>query len=111
MALGPGVVNHVLGPVGVGTLLHPEDSVIVRRGRHQILAPVAIDVHGVDESGLTQIEVGMPNPLTGSRIWRRFKPTLPGNYVDAPIAVDIARTDSMTIRFCTHYMLNELAVL
>src|ERR1035438_1480512 len=98
MTLRPRVVNHVLGPVGIRTLLHPEDSVIVRGGGHQVLATVAINIHGVNKSGLAEIEVRMPDPLARSRIRRGFKPALRRNDIRPPGAVDIARADCVSIR-------------
>src|SRR5579871_2432422 len=111
MRLGPRVVDHMPGPVRTWTLLHPKDSVIMSGGSNQILSPVAVDVHGVDESGLTQIEVGMPGPLAASRIGRRFKPTFRSDDVVAAVAIDIANADSMTIRLFAHHVLDEFAVL
>ena len=46
-----------------------------------------------------------------SRIGRRFKPALRRNNIGPPVAVDITRADSVTIRLRAHHMLHELAVL
>src|SRR6185312_1494549 len=90
---------------------HPENAVIVRRGRDQVIAPIAVDVEHVDEPRRAKIKFGMPGPFSRARILRRFEPTFRGNDVVTAVSVYVARSDSMTVARIADDMLYKFAAL
>src|ERR1039458_1548677 len=73
--------------MAVGALLQPEDAVIVGHGSDDVVAAVAVHVVGVNETGVAEVEIGMPLPRAGARVGRGFEPTLGSDDVVAAIAV------------------------
>src|SRR5215467_8850331 len=101
MGLRPGVVNVVFYPAAfalrVLLLFVPENSVVVAEAGDEIRQAVAVHVHRVDESGFSQVEFRMEDPLAVARVDGSFKPSLGRDDVHAPVTVDVPRADAMSI--------------
>src|ERR1039458_8863445 len=76
-----------------------------------VVAAVAVHVVGVNETGVAEVEIGMPLPRAGARVGRGFEPTLGSDDVVAAIAVHVTHADAMSPTLGADDVLDELAVL
>src|SRR4051812_22860600 len=131
MRLRPRVVDDVLRPFAVAHVLEPAEAVVVRHGRENVRAVVPIDVEDVHAAEVRTARdggnrcsrgrsaggyrmlvpvCGMESPFArGTRICRRFQPTLGREDVISPVAIQISRANSVAVALRTDDMLYPFA--
>src|ERR1022692_2959145 len=125
--LRPCVVDDMVQPFSVGRLLEPHQAVIVSATGEHVHPAVLVDIDGVHEAeldgaaggrrgagggdGVLLPVRGMELPLAGSaHIGGGFQPAFGGQYVVAPVAVDVAHADAVAVTLMTDDMFDPLAV-